>query len=130
MPPSPIRARDKVLTKERYLQQAAHNEKFFFSFDIEKTEFRDWAVVGAFYSAVHLINAYLLTQGYEPKDHHTRDNAIKMYSVTKKIAWEYSELKNHAFNARYKAYRFSAKEIKEEVSPPLEAIKKQILASI
>ena len=119
-----------MLTKEEYLQQAEHNEKFFHSFDIEKTEFRDWAVIAAFYAAVHWINAYLLTQGYEPKHHTARDNAIRRYSVTRKIAWEYSELKSHSFSARYKAHRFSAKQIKEDVVPWLEAIKKQIIANI
>ena len=117
-------------TKEEHLQQAEHNEKFFRSFDLEKTEFRDWAVVSAFYAAVHWINAYLLTQGCRPKNHRTRDNAIRMYAVTKKVAWEYSELKNHAFNARYMVHRFSAKQVNEQVVPFLEAIKKQITARI
>ena len=119
-----------MLTKEGHLQQAAHNEKFFQTFDLDKTEFRDWVITTAFYTALHWINAYLTTQSVRPKNHKMRENAIGMYSVTKKIAWEYSELKNHAFNSRYRGIRLSAKEIRAEVIPHLEAIKKQILQNV
>jgi hypothetical protein len=53
-----------------------------------------------------------------------------MYSVTKKIAWEYTVLKQHGFNARYRGFRFTAKQVRDQVIPFLEAIKKQILQNV
>jgi uncharacterized protein (UPF0332 family) len=119
-----------VLTKEGHLQQAAHNEKFIHQFDLDNTEFLDWAVIAAFYAALHWINAYLVTQNFKPANHETRDKAIVMYSVTKKIAWEYTVLKQHGFNARYRGFRFTAKQVRDQVIPFLEAIKKQILQNV
>lgn len=61
-----------------------------------------WAVVAAFYSAVHLVNADLWEQRrIEPRNHDERRSFVVMVSRLRPVASEYAHLQDLAFRARY-----------------------------
>ncbi len=66
----------------------------------------EWAVVAAFYAAVHYVNAYLWEQQrYEPPDHARRDRAVATAAPLRSAASAYLRLRIMAQHARY-ASRF------------------------
>jgi uncharacterized protein (UPF0332 family) len=58
---------------EKHYQKALYNEKFFH--DI-KQNYTDWAITGIFYSALHLVDAFLARKKLYPKDHKERTNYV------------------------------------------------------
>lgn len=112
--------------KRSHLQKAKHNETFYLSFDIKETPFRDWVVVGVFYSALHLIEAYLVTKGLHSLSHATRDDWVKNRREMDPIYFDYRDLKQLRMKASYKCCSFSATEVEKEVIPLLDSIRKTI----
>lgn len=61
-----------------------------------------WVVVAAFYSAVHLVNAYLWEQQrIEPRNHDERRSFATMIGDLRPVASQYAHLQDLAFRARY-----------------------------
>ena len=111
-------------TREDHLRKAQHNESFYSMLDIEKTPYRDWVVVGIFYTALHLIDSYLATKNVHPKAHFVRDNWVKNNRELDNIWLDYRELKEFRMKASYKLYEFTTQEVKDEVFPLLNSIRK------
>ena len=62
----------------------------------------EWAVVVAFYAAVHYVNAYLWEwRHYEPRNHNDRENAISRAVALRAAATAYRRLRSLAHYARY-----------------------------
>ena len=112
--------------KAAHLKKAKHNESFYLSFDLYKTSYRDWIVTGIFYSALHLIDAYLVIKGQHSFSHVTRDDWIKTRRELDMVFFDYRDLKEFRMKASYKCYEFSPDEIKKEVIPLLESIRKNL----
>ena len=64
----------------------------------------EWAVVIAFYAAVHYVNGYLWeVRRYEPPDHESRNLLVKGDPVLRACHEEYRRLLDAGFRARYVA---------------------------
>lgn len=113
-------------TPSEHLHRARQNEKFAFSFDLEKTEFRDWVVVGLFLSALHYVQAVLSDKKMFPPDHRSRNSKISSEADLKAIAADYLALKKHNELARYDLQNYSSDEIKNTIRPLFETIKNHI----
>ena len=62
----------------------------------------EWSIVAAFYSAVHLVNAYLWEKGKKaPSDHRARRSLMAQDSALDPISDAYDELADWAWTARY-----------------------------
>jgi enterochelin esterase-like enzyme len=112
--------------KKSHIEKARHNTKFYASFDLHETPFKDWVVVGVFYSALHIIDAYLVTKGEHSFSHITRDSWIKNRRELDPVWFDYRDLKELRMQASYKCRAFSADEIKKEVIPLLDSIRNTI----
>ncbi|MBM3252908.1 MAG: hypothetical protein FJZ16_01485 [Candidatus Omnitrophica bacterium] len=109
--------------RNSHIEKAQHNEKFYLSFDAEKTDYKDWVVVGIFYSALHYIDAYFALRNKHPFAHGMRDDWVKDDSHLSQIWPEYRDLKEYRQKASYKVYAFSTQEIKNDIIPLLRSIK-------
>jgi hypothetical protein len=107
-----------------HLLKSKHNEDFYLSFDIGKTLYKDWIVVGIFYSALHLIDAHFALSNKHPFAHGMRDEWIRNDWRLSKIWPDYRDLKEFRQKASYKIYDFTSQKIKDEVFPLLDSIKK------
>lgn len=62
----------------------------------------EWSAVAAFYSAVHLVNAYLWERlGIEPHDHLERTRFVAVAADLRECRASYQRLRSLAFQARY-----------------------------
>ena len=68
-----------------------------------------WAVVAAFYCAVHCMQAYLVGLGYDPKNHAERKVLIDLNSsgVPLDVRKSYHWLKYRSESARYRLGQFA-----------------------
>jgi hypothetical protein len=85
----------------------------------------DWAVVAAFYAAVHYVNVYLWeTRQYDPGTHPNRGAAVQAEPVLRPAAQAYRRLQDLGFQARYVAhFQPRAQSIQDRVQIDLEAIR-------
>ncbi len=61
-----------------------------------------WAVVVAFYAAVHYVNAYLWEKmRIEPRNHDERSDWLTKIAALKYVDGQYGRLRSLAFSARY-----------------------------
>lgn len=96
------------MAKEReHHKKAAYNEKFFSEI---REKYPDWAVTGLFYSALHLIEAFLAKKDIHPEDHKTRLSLVGKIRELKPIYSCYRALYDSSVNARYRMYKFSPDE--------------------
>lgn len=68
----------------------------------------DWGVTTLFYSALHLVDAYLAQGrfGQHPKDHGERHVAIAASDFLSQIHSQYRELESRSREARYNCFPF------------------------
>lgn len=73
-----------------------------------------WAVVIAFYAAVHYVNAYLWeTGGIEPQDHADRRRRMQRDATLGQLVFRYRRLVMFAYQIRYTpSYRLTATNIR------------------
>jgi hypothetical protein len=75
----------------------------------------DWAVVAAFYSAVHYVNAYVWErQSYEPPDHNARNRIVTTDLALRAAKDAYMRLSDLAWKARYLRRFQPARELVDE----------------
>jgi hypothetical protein len=89
-------------TEQVHLAQASHNKDLIVYLNAANPGFPDWVITVAFYSAIHLLEAFLAKQlGYHSTSHVTRDSVLSKFSQLKPIYVDYSELKNTCWASRY-----------------------------
>ena len=118
-------------SKEQHVEQASKNERFYNSFDLDKTEFLDWAVTALFYSLLHYVDAYLAVKGvkgYHPKSHANRTPLVSMESNLKQIYSKYRRLKDESELARYQIKVFKLPEVRQLKQCKFDPAKNYILA--
>ncbi len=116
------------MERVKHLSKAEHNEKFFRSFDMNNTDFRDWIIIGMFYAAIHYYEAYFALKNKHSGSHDTADDWISNDTKISDTYYDYRELKQQRWYANYKAKRFTPDEIKSVVLPKFENIKSKILS--
>lgn len=87
-------------SKDSHLQRADSNEQFSRNLLMGSSHL-DWAVVSLFYSALHLVDAYLALDGRHPNGHTTRRKSISSDLAIKRIGLPYRELRQRCDDARY-----------------------------
>lgn len=117
------------MERVKHFSKGDHNEKFFNSFDLDKTTFRDWVVVGIFYTAIHYYEAYFAKSNRHTRSHETQDNWISNDKKISSTYDDYRELKQHRWKASYQAYNFKAEEIRDSILPKLQNIKSIVLTA-
>jgi hypothetical protein len=93
-----------------HLKKADYNEQFFHD---TKDSYPDWALTGMFYSALHLVDAYLAKKNLSVPDHKTRTNYIHKISDLRSFYDDYRILYDYSVNARYKMHTFSEENIND-----------------
>jgi uncharacterized protein (UPF0332 family) len=112
---------------EEAVRKAEHNRKFARFLDSAGSPFPDWVIVGAFYSAVHFVEAFLLSRGLEHSTSHSnRTRNLFNEDHGHEFGRLYNRLKQHGFNARY-TYSFDVDKAYPEVLPALEKIRSGVL---
>lgn len=87
-----LAAAQRHRTAAHFLHQSAASEP----------SVREWAVIAAFYAAVHFVNALLWERlGMEPSDHRERSDMVSRIAELQTIRAEYSHLRDAAYVLRY-----------------------------
>lgn len=89
----------------------------------------DWAVVIAFYAAVHYVNAYLWERDnrYDPGNHKNRSAKVRTLPNLRPIRGQYRRLNGLAYDVRYvETYRLNLATAQSALSD-LQDIEAQIL---
>ncbi|QDU72737.1 HEPN domain-containing protein [Mucisphaera calidilacus] len=68
-------------TIQKHLQRWEHNRSFIGRVD---PAYPEWAVTVAFYAMLHLVQAYLMREGYCPDKHKIRSDALKRIAKDKR----------------------------------------------
>lgn len=92
----------------------------------------NWAVVAAFYAAVHDVNAYLWeTARLEPKHHTDRENVMELWPALNPMLGSYLKLKDYSINARYSpGFQASPKRLEGLLDKQLTRINREIRAHL
>jgi hypothetical protein len=62
----------------------------------------EWAVIAAFYAALHFVNAYLWEMfQLEPANHAERVQLVTRFAILRSVARSYAALEHAGFQARY-----------------------------
>jgi hypothetical protein len=70
--------------------------------DDTETISAEWAIIAAFYAAVHIVNAFVWErQSLEPINHEERAQFVSLSSVLRPHAQTYARLSINAYHARY-----------------------------
>lgn len=116
-------------TKDEHVTWAAHDRAFRTSFDLSTTPFVNWVVTGIFYEAVHWVEAFLATKGYNSGSHRQRSWAMLLFvSELGPIQTDYDTLKLDSEKSRYECYEHTGQQVREELVPLLNSIKSHISA--
>ncbi len=82
-----------------HIAQARGNARFRSTFDLATTQYPDWAITTAFYTALHLLEALFARQGLHCHKHEVRNKEASIRLQA--IAPDYMLLYNESLRARY-----------------------------
>jgi HEPN domain-containing protein len=120
-----------VPSESEHLQRAKHNLAFARFFDLKTTPWPDWAVVGYFYAALHLVDALLAREDkVHPETHEIRRELVRTKRYLREIRSEYRNLKDHSDDARYRLITFTSIKIERDVIPLYEQIENHIVRQL
>ena len=108
-----------------FLQRAKHNERFLETFNLESTQYLDWAVTVAFYVAVRYIDAYFYPD--RPVTHEERNQWITGDSRTRPIYADYRELSDRSRDARYQLHSFTPNAVRVLIENRLNRVRTHML---
>jgi hypothetical protein len=76
-----------------------------------------WSVTAAFYCAVHCLQAHLVRQGFDPRNHMKRAEAIAdpATGVPLPVQFAYELLKQRSEGARYRLAEFDAEMVRRRI---------------
>ena len=112
------------------MEWARLNEELLWYLYNNRTESTEWMVAAAFYSAVHLLSAYLVTKKKAAVGPHSGDRFLVEDPVLDTIALAYGKLKDYQFGILYRLRTHTLQQISADVVPQLEAIKKHIFTNL
>lgn len=110
-------------TPEKHFNQYNKNRKFLNALIQQNSIHYDWIVTIAFYSALHLIDQFIVSQNssFKPDDHKKRNNLVGRVDKLKPIREEYLSLQLDSHYSRYSCIEFN-KEMAEKSIKKLEKI--------
>lgn len=108
--------------KEHKLQ-SVRNEAFY---NEVSDAYQDWALTGLFYSALHLVDAFLCTKNVSVENHLTRFDYMNKIKELKPLYADYKILYDYSINARYKMHKFSSENITDTYKTVFKPFKKNI----
>lgn len=74
--------------------------------DANLEEHADWIVIIAFYQALHLVDAYLLSTGQsQPTNHGARNNVVRNDKFLRTISGNFEYMYNASMHARYDSWK-------------------------
>jgi hypothetical protein len=85
--------------------------------------YTSWAVVLAFYAALHWVEAYLARIPAHSTSHKTQDTALATFQDLMPIRSEYEALHTKADRARYNLGTFTASEVESLLAIELDTIR-------
>lgn len=88
-------------TYMQHVYQAERNEYFLASFDPATTQHGDWAITIAFYTALHMLDAYLATRQVHPDSHFERIGKLLADPKLQSLRVGYLRLYKESRSARY-----------------------------
>ncbi len=92
---------DPITDKRLHLFRAESNSEFLNSFDLERAQHIDWALVAIFYTALHYVDSFLSVNGHvEIKGGHLKRNDL-VHEKLNAIAELYMQLYWSGRSARY-----------------------------
>ena len=102
-------------SKQQHLDQASKNERLYHQFDLDKTEFLDWAVTVLFYSLLHYLDAFLAQRqpSRHPRSHAERDDEVGRSGQLTQVWQFYRRLKDESRNARYEVPSFTPASVRQ-----------------
>lgn len=109
----------------QHLDQSSRNEKIAVSL-LGRANDRassEWAIIALFYSALHLVDAFLASHDIHPKNHTDRLKYVSMTVDLSLVFENYRELLNRSLDARYNCTPFReqhARQIYETAFVPLK----------
>jgi uncharacterized protein (UPF0332 family) len=96
---------------EQHLAQAERNREL--AEGLAASADYDWAVTALFYSALHLVQAYSLTQGAIVSNHSERARWMRGRRDMTVIAEDYHILRGRSEDARYDCRNFSGRQYED-----------------
>jgi hypothetical protein len=92
----------------------------------------EWAVVVAFYAAVHFVNAFLWEhRRWKPPDHNASSSAVNRDAQLRSASPSYERLRSHAYQARYlQQYHVTATDAGGLVHNDLESVRRVVLRGL
>jgi hypothetical protein len=114
-----------MLSRAAHLRGAARNKALAVSL-LSQNE-PDWAAVLAFYSALHLIDAYLAERNLRAGDHARRGNFIATTADLKPIHSQYRRLELRSRWVRYELQSLTTDDVEALLTRDLRQIEEHIL---
>jgi ABC-type anion transport system duplicated permease subunit len=112
--------------EDQHRDRAERNEKFAESLDQSQPIHENWAVVAAFYAALHYVQAYFSRYSVEAATHDERFEQIKRDAKLRNVFIQYKYLYTLSRTARYQCSGLPAAAYSKEAKPNLNAVKTQI----
>ena len=112
-----VRSSEITLNLQDHLAKAQHNWRFLLRLDeVSDSDIDDWRVVIVFYSALHLVDAYLHTRGANHGRSHGERNlvlrSVAERGLISRTAWDaYVRLESRARAVRYTELAASRNEL-------------------
>jgi hypothetical protein len=100
-----------MASRQEHVAQAVRNRVV--ADVLANSGFHDWAMTALFYSAVHLVLAYVVQSGGTVTSHGERRSFIHGNPELRSILSAYNELKILSENARYDCHLYSQPEFEE-----------------
>ncbi len=115
----------KALRNRRFAQIVLQSDEF----GLDPPPY-EWAIVVAFYAAVHFANAYLWERlRQEPRNHDERRNMV--YMALRRMSLAYVHLAGLGWRGRYDpTYRPSRAEAERAIQTDLAAIERAVMAEL
>lgn len=114
--------------RRSHLAKADANECLVNALDLNESTQVEWAITFLFYSAVHLVEAYLAGKGRHSRDHTEREDEIARNAILQPIQTPYRRLRNLSRLARYDATQLHRVDLDRRALPEFRQIKAHIHA--
>jgi hypothetical protein len=114
------------LSKEEHLASAQRFDTFLSAIP---SQYAEWKVIVLFYSALHYVEAFLVTRSVAYRDHTYRDLAMEREPETQPIRATYNRLKKAAHEARYEGTVFRPGDV-GEFQKMHETIRRSVLRAL
>ena len=117
-------------TRAEHLEKSEHTDRL--STALQSTTYTDWSVTSLFYSALHLIDAWLDDGPLpaQPKNHFERKQRVRLDPFLRAVSADYTELEERSKDARYNCVVFTVAEVEHLRRMVFEPLKVRLRGSM